>query len=316
MSDVFFDDLELPRPNYYLGAGSGSHAVQTARIMIEFEKVLLSEKPGLILVYGDVNSTVACSLVASKMGIKIAHVESGLRSFDRTRPEEINRVLTDHLSDYLFVTEQSGIDNLNHEGISGDKIFFVGNTMIDSLVSYLPKAALSKVLDTFNIYNSRFILITLHRPSNVDDNDTVSQVIALLNQLAELRKIIFPVHPRTKLTIQRNNLELNPNLILTDPVGYIDFLALMKNAEVVITDSGGIQEETTFLNVPCITLRENTERPCTINIGTNYLVGRNLIDAKKTILKVLNGEIKNGKIPELWDGAAGDRIVNILVNKH
>jgi UDP-N-acetylglucosamine 2-epimerase (non-hydrolysing) len=315
MSDIFFDDLELPQPDYYLGAGSGSHAEQTAKIMIEFEKVLLAERPSLILVYGDVNSTVACSLVASKMGIKIAHVESGLRSFDRTMPEEINRILTDHLSDYLFVTEQSGINNLNKEGISGDNIFLAGNTMIDSLVSYLPKASLSRILDTFKIYDTRFILITLHRPSNVDDKDNVTQIIYLLNQLAELRKIIFPVHPRTKLNIQKNNLELNPNLILTDPVGYIDFLALMKNAEVVITDSGGIQEETTFLNVQCITIRDNTERPCTIEIGTNHLVGRNLTAAKKAILKVLNGEIKSGKIPALWDGYAGERIVAILVSK-
>jgi len=258
MSKVFFDDLELPKPDFYLGVGSGSHAEQTAKVMIEFEKVLMQEKPDLIIVYGDVNSTVACSLVAAKIGVKIAHVESGLRSFDRTMPEEINRIVTDHLSDYLFVTEKSGIENLKREGISEDKIFFVGNTMIDSLVHYLPKAEKSDVLKTYNLQPTNYILITLHRPSNVDDIENLKQIINLLNKLAEKRKIIFPVHPRTKSMLAYLNLNLSLNLMLTDPIGYIDFLALMKNSELVITDSEGIQEETTYLGVQCITVRDNT----------------------------------------------------------
>ncbi len=313
MSDIFFNDLNLPKPDYYLGVGSGSHAEQTAKIMIEFEKVLLAEKPDLVLVYGDVNSTIACSLVASKIGIKIAHVEAGLRSFDPSMPEEINRILTDHLSDFLFVSEQSGLKNLNKEGISKEKIFFVGNTMIDSLVSYFPKSKKSNILNTFNIHNDQFILVTLHRPSNVDDKNNLKKIIDLLNQLAELRKIIFPVHPRTKANIKIHSHKLHPNLIMTEPIGYIDFLTLMKNAELVFTDSGGIQEETTYLKVPCITLRDNTERPSTVTVGTNLLVGRDLLAAKKSILRILKGKIKKGEIPDLWDGKASKRIVKILM---
>ena len=321
MSKVFFNDLELPKPDFYLGVGSGSHAEQTARVMVEFEKVLLQEKPDLVIVYGDVNSTVACSLVAAKMGVKIAHVESGLRSFDRTMPEEVNRILTDHLSDYLFVTEKSGIENLRREGISEDNIFFVGNTMIDSLVTYLPQAERSTVLKLYNVRPSNYILVTLHRPTNVDDIENVEHIIRLLNKLAEKRKIIFPVHPRTKTVLERLNsdptdmLNISPNLILTDPIGYIDFLCLMKNAEFVITDSGGIQEETTFLNVQCITVRENTERPVTVDIGTNYLIGTNLKRLEETAIHILDGKIKNGKIPLYWDGSTSQRVVETLVKK-
>ena len=315
MSDIFFKDLELPKPNFYLGVGSGSHAEQTAKIMIEFEKVLIKVKPKLIIVYGDVNSTVACSLVASKMGIKIAHVESGLRSFDKTMPEEINRILTDHLSDFLFVTEQSGMKNLKNEGISKEKIFFVGNTMIDSLVRYNFQTKKSKILKSFNIDKSKFILVTLHRPSNVDDCNNLKRIIALLNQLAEGRKIIFPVHPRTRMNINKNDLKLHQNLLLTEPIGYIDFLALMINSELVFTDSGGIQEETTYLKVPCVTLRENTERPSTVKIGTNQLVGKDLFVAEKVIMKIINGKIKKSNIPELWDGKSAERIKKILSNK-
>ena len=321
MSKVFFTDLELPQPDFYLGVGSGSHAEQTAKVMIEFEKVLIREKPDLVIVYGDVNSTVACSLVAAKMGVKIAHVESGLRSFDRTMPEEINRIVTDHLSDYLFVTEKSGIENLRREGISEDNIFFVGNTMIDSLVTYLPQAERSTVLKLYNVRPSNYILVTLHRPTNVDDIENVEHIIRLLNKLAEKRKIIFPVHPRTKTVLDRLNsvpadmLNISPNLILTDPIGYIDFLCLMKNAEFVITDSGGIQEETTFLNVQCITVRENTERPVTVDIGTNYLIGTNLKRLEETAIHILDGKIKNGKIPLYWDGSTSQRVVETLVKK-
>ncbi|MHB8336544.1 MAG: non-hydrolyzing UDP-N-acetylglucosamine 2-epimerase [Ignavibacteriaceae bacterium] len=314
MSKVFFNNLELPKPDFYLGVGSGSHAEQTAKVMIEFEKVLLQEKPDLVMVYGDVNSTVACSLVAAKMGVKIAHIESGLRSFDRTMPEEINRIVTDHLADYLFVTEKSGVENLKKEGICEDKIFFVGNTMIDSLIHYLFKAEKSDVLKTYSLQPTAYILVTLHRPSNVDDVENVKQIINMLNKLSEKRKIIFPVHPRTKSVLQSLNLSLNPKLILTDPIGYIDFLALMKNAELVITDSGGIQEETTYLGVQCITVRDNTERPITVEIGTNNLIGTDLVDVENMAIKILNGEKKGSNMPELWDGNTAQRIKEIINN--
>ena len=313
MSKIFFEDLELPKPDIYLGAGSGSHAEQTAKIMVEFEKVLLKEKPDLIIVVGDVNSTIACSLVAAKMGVKIAHVEAGLRSFDRTMPEEINRLLTDQLADYLFVTEKSGIDNLKNEGIPDEKVFFPGNVMIDSLVHYLPKAKESKVMEHFGLFPLDFILVTLHRPSNVDSLDNVKQIVLLLNRLAAKRKIIFPVHPRTKINIDRLNLNINPGLILTDPIGYIDFLSLTQNAGLIITDSGGIQEESTYLGVQCITVRNNTERPITVEEGTNQLVGTDLQNVELAALGVLDGKIKKGKIPKLWDGHAAERIVELLV---
>lgn len=327
MSKVFFNDLELPKPDFYLGAGSGSHAEQTAKIMIEFEKVLLQVKPDIVMVYGDVNSTVACSLVAAKMGVKIAHVESGLRSFDRTMPEEINRIVTDHLSDYLFVTEKSGVENLKHEGIPEEKIFFVGNTMIDSLIHYLPKAEKSEILKTYNLLvpakseltdeagqPTNYILVTLHRPSNVDNEENVKEIINLLNKLAEKRKIIFPMHPRTKAVIEKLNLILNINIVLTDPIGYIDFLALMKNAELVITDSGGIQEETTFLGVQCITVRDNTERPITVEIGTNQLIGTDLEKVGIVASDILERTIKKGNIPDLWDGNTAQRIKENISN--
>lgn len=328
MSKIFFDDLELPRPDFYLGVGSGSHADQTARIMIEFEKVLLTEMPDLVIVVGDVNSTIACTLTAAKLGIKTAHVEAGLRSFDRTMPEELNRLLTDQLADYLFVTEQSGVDNLLREGISKDKIFFTGNVMIDSLIHYLPKTESSTIfqdldliqtLDHSSIQSSdSYVLVTLHRPSNVDDPANLKQIVNTLNRLAEHRKVIFPVHPRTVKNLNDlpiktfNQTSIHSRLILTDPIGYIDFLALIKNAELVITDSGGIQEETTYLGVQCITVRNNTERPVTVNTGTNQLIGTDLNNVESAAMSVLNGNKKAGRIPELWDGHAAERIVDIL----
>ncbi len=314
MSKIFFNDLELPKPAFYLGVGSGSQAEQTAKVMIKFEKVLIQERPDLVIVYGDVNSTVACSLVATKMGVKIAHVESGLRSFDRTMPEEINRIVTDHLADYLFVTEKSGIKNLKHEGISEAKIFFVGNTMIDSLIHYLPKVEKSNILKIYNIYHNNFILVTLHRPSNVDDIEYVKQIINLLNKLAEKRKIIFPVHPRTKVAIEKLDLKVSANVELTDPIGYIDFLALMKNAELVITDSGGIQEETTYLGVQCITVRNNTERPVTVEVGTNQLIGTELKKVEEAAYKIIKGKIKKGIVPEMWNGKTSNKIKRIILN--
>jgi UDP-N-acetylglucosamine 2-epimerase (non-hydrolysing) len=314
MSKIFFNDLELPQPHFYLGIGSGSHAEQTANVMIEFEKVLLTEKPDMVIVVGDVNSTIACSLTASKLGIKVAHVEAGLRSFDRGMPEEINRILTDSISDYLFVTEKSGLENLKREGVSEDKIFFTGNVMIDSLVEYFPKTDESDILLCHNLEKGNYILVTLHRPSNVDSKDYLEELIHLLNTVSEKRKVIFPIHPRTKNNMHRFGLDntLSENVILTDPIGYIDFLSLTKNAELIITDSGGIQEESTYLGVQCITVRNNTERPVTVEVGTNQLIGTDLEKVEKTALEVLCGQKKQGAIPVLWDGHAADRITEIL----
>jgi UDP-N-acetylglucosamine 2-epimerase (non-hydrolysing) len=316
MSEIFFKDLELPEPDFYLGAGSGSHAEQTARIMIEFEKIVLQENPDLVIVAGDVNSTIACSLVAVKLGIKVAHIEAGLRSFDRTMPEEINRILTDSISDYLFVTEESGITNLEREGIGKEKIFFVGNTMIDSLVHFLTKTEKSNALSKYGLTPAEYCLVTLHRPSNVDSERFLNELLSVLNSIAEKVKIVFPVHPRTMKNIEAAGLKNNPvrNLILTEPVGYLDFLALIKNAGFIITDSGGIQEESTYLGVQCITVRENTERPITVKLGTNRLIGTNLQKVKEAALDILNGEIKYGTIPPLWDGHTAERITDIILN--
>ena len=315
MSKIFFKDLELPKPDFYLGVGSGSHAIQTARIIIEFEKVLLDEKPDLIIVVGDVNSTMACSIVASKMKIKIAHVEAGLRSFDRTMPEEINRMVTDTLSDFLFVSEKSGLENLKREGIADSKVFFTGNIMIDSLVNYLDRINQSKIMTEYQLDERDYILATFHRPSNVDSYSDIKSLEDLLNSLAEKRKVIFPIHPRTLNNIQKHHLweKIHPNIIITNPLGYFDFLALMRNAELVITDSGGIQEETTYLGVQCLTVRDNTERPVTIDIGTNQLVGTDISAIKNAAFEVLNGKIKKGGIPKLWDGKTAERIINVII---
>lgn len=314
MSKIFFEDLELPEPDHYLGVGSGTHAEQTAAIMVEFEKVLLNENPDLIVVVGDVNSTIASTLTASKLNIKTAHVEAGLRSFDRTMPEEINRMLTDTISDYLFVTEQSGINNLEHEGIPPGKIFFTGNVMIDSLEYYLKKIHDNDLLERLSLKNSDYVLVTLHRPTNVDERVQAEKLIDLLNAVGDRRKVIFPIHPRTRKNWENFNLlkTLNDSISLLDPLGYLDFLSLEKNAGLVITDSGGIQEETTYLGVQCITLRENTERPVTVEIGTNQLLGNDLKKAENAAIDVLDGKIKNGNIPELWDGKAAERITEIL----
>ena len=315
MSKIFFEDLEMPFPDFYLGVGSGSHAEQTAKIMIEFEKVLNNEKPDLIIVVGDVNSTVACSLVAAKLNIKVAHVEAGLRSFDRTMPEEINRLLTDAISDYLFVSEKSGLKNLQNEGIKEDKIYFTGNVMIDSLMHYLSKAEKSHVLNDYSLNPSEHILVTLHRPSNVDSKDFLKDLILLFEKLAEKRKIIFPVHPRTKKNLEDSGYtnNVNKNIILTEPIGYIDFLALTKNSGLIITDSGGIQEESTYLGIQCITVRNNTERPVTVEIGTNHLIGTDLTNVEKCAADIFSGKIKKGEIPELWDGKTSERIVKYLL---
>ena len=316
MSKLFFEDLELPEPDIYLGIGSGTHAEQTAKIMIEFEKILKAENPDLIIVVGDVNSTAACSLVSAKMGVKIAHVEAGLRSFDRTMPEEINRIVTDTLSDYLFVTEKSGLENLKKEGVDKLKVFYVGNVMIDSLVHFLEKAKSSKIISELNLEGQNYILVTLHRPSNVDVKENLESIINTFSVLVEDCRIVFPIHPRTRKMIQEFNLDNRikelDKLILLDPVGYLDFISLMQNATVLLTDSGGIQEETTYLGIPCITMRENTERPVTIELGTNILVGFNHEQIIEETKKILEGKGKKGKIPELWEGRAAQRIVSII----
>ncbi|MCX7879160.1 MAG: UDP-N-acetylglucosamine 2-epimerase (non-hydrolyzing) [Ignavibacteria bacterium] len=318
MSQSFFDDLGLSKPSFYLGAGSGSHGEQTGKILIEFEKVCQTAKPDLVIVVGDVNSTIAATLVAVKMGIKTAHIEAGLRSFDRTMPEEINRIATDSICDYFFVTEESGVKNLLREGRSPEKIFFVGNTMIDSLIGILPKIDKSKILENLNISPKTFALMTLHRPSNVDSKKQLSKIVEIIRFIAEKITIVFPIHPRTKKNLEKlsllSELEEIPNLIQTEPLGYIDFIKLMKNSRFVITDSGGIQEETTFLQIPCLTLRTTTERPITTEIGTNRLVPPVKEKIIEAIIETLNQPNVESAIPPLWDGKTAERIVNIIAN--
>lgn len=314
MSKVFFEELELPKPNFYLGVGSGSHAEQTAKIMIEFEKVLLKEKPNLIIVVGDVNSTVACSLVAVKLGIKVAHVEAGLRSFDRTMPEEINRLLTDAISDYLFVTEESGVQNLANEGIDESKVFFVGNCMIDSLINYLPKIEKSDVVSRLNLEAKKYIVVTLHRPSNVDEPSNLKEIFFQFTKLADSYKIVFPIHPRTQKMLEHSGLtDIHKNILLIDPIGYIDFVNLVKNCALTLTDSGGIQEETAYLKIPCLTLRDNTERPITTTLGTNKLIGTKYNRIYDEVIFTLQNDQKDSQIPPLWDGGAAERIVEVLI---
>ena len=318
MSKVFFDELELPIPDFFLGIGGGSHAEQTGKVMIEFEKILINQKPDLVIVVGDVNSTIACSLAAVKLGIKVAHVEAGLRSNDRTMPEEINRILTDSISDYLFVSEPEGIKNLRKEGKKEEEIIFVGNTMIDSLVNYLPVIEKSKILSELELAKEDYVLVTFHRPSNVDNVENLNSIVELLNRLSVYKKVVFPIHPRTKERLFNSGLEKNlhkKEIIFTDPIGYIDFISLVKNSSLVITDSGGIQEETTFLGVPCITTRKTTERPITVEIGTNVLVGEDFEKAYSAAMNIFNGNKKIGWIPELWDGKAAERIVDRLMNE-
>ena len=311
MSEVFFRDLGLPEPDLNLEVGSGSHAVQTAKIMMAFEEVLLKHKPDLVVVVGDVNSTLACALVAAKLRIKVAHVEAGLRSFDKDMPEEINRVVTDSISDYLFTTCEDANQNLRREGISLDQIFYVGNVMIDSLLGYYPKISQSDVLERFQLKEKEYCLLTLHRSSNVDEKETFYKIMGAIRQISEETKVIFPVHPRTQKMMEEIQIE-EQNLICTEPLGYLDFLRLEESARLVLTDSGGVQEETTFLKVPCLTLRENTERPVTITSGTNHLAGLD----PETIIKEADALLGDGyrdfALPPLWDGKASQRIVNVL----
>lgn len=316
MSKIFFKDLDLPKPDVYLGVGSGSHAEQTAKVMIEFEKVLTKEKPDLVIVVGDVNSTVACSLAASKLLIPVAHVEAGLRSFDRTMPEEINRIVTDALSDYLFVTEEAGVTNLRNEGISEKKVFLVGDVMVDSLILYREKAKRSDIKKTLSVSSKSYTLVTLHRPSNVDNRDSLETILKIFQRIQRHGKIIFPIHPRTRKRIEEFGLSSQfvavKDLVLTDPLGYLDFLNLMMDARIVLTDSGGIQAETTFFGVPCLTLRENTEQPCTIELGTNVLTGLSVDKVVGLTNECYEGKWKKGTLPELWDGKAAERIGKVL----
>lgn len=333
MSESFFDDLGIPKPDINLEVGSGSHAVQTAEIMKRFEPVLLEERPDVMLVVGDVNSTVACTLVASKVeygknaaGIPpsrkrpiIVHVEAGLRSFDRDMPEEVNRILTDAISDLLFVTEQSGVDNLLREGVAPEKIHFVGNVMIDTLKQHLEKAQRSNIREELQL-RTAYGLVTLHRPSNVDTRETLEPLLQCLHDISQDINLIFPVHPRTRHNMQHFGLLAklldNPRITVAEPLGYLDFLNLIHSAALVITDSGGIQEETTVLGVPCITLRHNTERPVTVTEGTNYLIGTDIDKIVNTAREILSGRCKKGSIPKFWDGGAGKRIVDILLDHH
>ena len=316
MSRIFFEDLGLPVPDVYLGIGSGSHARQTGAIMIEMEKIVLDYKPDLVLVVGDVNSTMAATLVASKLHIPIAHVEAGLRSFDRAMPEEINRMVTDSLADFLFVTEESGRQNLLKEGIPPEKIHFVGNVMIDSLLSHLKKAKKSNIISQLNLDHQPYALLTLHRPSNVDNQETFNGILSALEQIEQKIPIIFPIHPRSRKMLEQfqfgDRIARLKNFNLIDPLGYLDFLSLMEKAKLVLTDSGGIQEETTVLGIPCLTLRKNTERPVTVELGTNVIVGMDKDKIVDESFKILSEQSKKGKIPPLWDGNAARRIVDVL----
>lgn len=319
LSQVFFDELHLPRPDVNLCVGPGSQIRQIAQIMERFEDFLLAKKPDLVLVVGDVSSTLATALTAEKLGIKVAHVEAGLRSFDREMPEETNRILTDQLSDFLFVTEEGAIQNLLNEGCAKEKIFFVGNVMIDALMSHVQEADRSTILDRLQVTPKNYALMTLHRPVNVDKKEGIEKVLYTLSQIQKRIHVVFPIHPRTQHRIEEFGLKSTlldlKNVTTCDPVGYLDFLRLMRDSKMVLTDSGGIQEETTVLGVPCLTLRENTERPVTVTEGSNLLIGTDPQKVVEAVADILEGRGKKGKIPSLWDGRAAHRIVEILYQK-
>jgi UDP-N-acetylglucosamine 2-epimerase (non-hydrolysing) len=316
MSELFFRQLGIPEPDLNLEVGSASHAVQTAEIMKAFEPVVLERRPDAVLVVGDVNSTIACGLVAVKLGVKLVHVEAGLRSFDREMPEEINRVLTDAISDLLFCTEQSGVENLRREGVAERKIHLVGNVMIDTLMRHRERAEASAILESLRLQPRRYAVLTLHRPSNVDDPAVLAKLLDVVEGVLADQDLVFPVHPRTRAKLAHHGLSAriagNPRLRLVDPLGYLDFLKLMAHARVVLTDSGGIQEETTILGVPCLTLRENTERPVTVEVGTNRLVGQQPERILAAYREVMAGRGAPGRTPPLWDGGASARIVEVL----
>lgn len=316
LSELFFEQLKMAEPDLYLGVGSGTHAQQTAKIMVELESHLMADDYSLIVVFGDVNSTLAASVVAAKLLIPIGHVEAGLRSFDHAMPEEINRIVTDRLSDLLFVHEQSGLDNLKAEGVPDEKVHFTGNIMIDSLVGSLEACKDSTILKDMNLEPQQYAVVTMHRPSNVDNADLLKELLSTLNDIGKQLPIIFPCHPRTKHRMAEkgvlDSIDTN-NLKIIDPVGYLDFLRLQSQARLVLTDSGGVQEETTYLQIPCITMRHNTERPVTVDVGSNVLVGPNPDKIRKAAEEILAGKGKKGEIPRLWDGNTAGRITEIIL---
>ena len=320
LSDVFFRDLDLPRPDVSLDVGSGSHGAQTARILERFEAVLAERQPDVVVVFGDINSTVACALATAKMVYpsgrrpRTAHVEAGLRSFDRAMPEEVNRVLTDAISDLLFITEESAAENLAREGVAADKVHFVGNAMIDTLLAQVDRAASLRAWDALGLARGAYAVVTLHRPSNVDDPTTLSDLVATLREVAARIPVVFPAHPRTAARLGQLGVEADASggLRRIAPLGYLQFLSLMSAARLVLTDSGGIQEETTILGIPCLTLRENTERPVTVRMGTNRLVGRDRRRILEAVEDIMAGPGRPRHVPELWDGKAADRIAMIL----
>ncbi len=317
LSDIFFRQMGIPTPHVNLEVGSGSHAAQTAEVLRRVEPVLIERQPDLVLVVGDVNSTIAVSLAAVKLGISVAHVEAGLRSFDRSMPEEINRILTDALADYLFVTEEDAIQHLLKEGRPRESIYLVGNVMIDSLRHFLPLAQKSAIGEQLALMNGaawqRFAVLTLHRPSNVDSTEKLAELLGAVDSIAAQVPVIFPVHPRTQQRLAQAGIKTHPQLKLIPPIGYLDFLCLLSKATLVLTDSGGIQEETTALGVPCLTLRENTERPITISEGTNQLIGTDPARITAAAHDILAGKGKPGRIPPFWDGHAAERIVDVLL---
>jgi len=310
LSNIFFEQLQIPEPDINLGAGSGTQAEQTARIMIEFEKDLIAHPTDLVVVVGDVTSTMACTIVAKKLNTKVAHVEGGIRSFDMTMPEEINRMVTDSLADYFFTTSEVANQNLRNIGAKEDQIFFVGNTMIDTLLTQLPKAVKPALWDEFHLQRKSYYVLTMHRPSNVDDPEKFANWMKVLDSAG--LPIIFPVHPRTKKNF--SSLKLKPkNILSCDPLSYLEFIYLIKESKAVITDSGGVQEETTVLGIPCLTLRNNTERPETVTTGTNEMIGDSFEKLSEAIHRLKVGEWKKGNIPALWDGHTAERIISILL---
>jgi len=316
MSQAFFDDLELPTPDFFLGAGSDSHAVQTAKIMVSFEKVCIDQRPDIVIVVGDVNSTLACSIVAKKLLIEVAHIEAGLRSFDLTMPEEINRIVADSISDYFFVTEKSAIENLVKQGKPKERIYFVGHVMIDNLFYQLKRLEGEK-LSQFATYELKkdlenYVFLTLHRPSNVDSRETLLGIVEALNEISTEIPIIFPLHPRTKKMLDAFGIKLNKRVIFLEPLGFMESLFLWKDSVMVMTDSGGLQEETTALGVPCLTLRDNTERPITVEIGTNTLAGNKKQDILNYFWQIINNGKPGAAIPPKWDGKSAKRIVDVL----
>lgn len=312
MSQVFFEQLKMPEPDIYMGVGSDTHARQTAKIMVGLEEICQNNKPDLVLVAGDVNSTVAAALVAAKLHIPVGHVEAGLRSFDRTMPEEINRIVTDHVSDLLFTTEENANQNLAQEGIGTEFIHFVGNCMVDTLRTHVEAAVAHAPWSDFELASDRYALLTLHRPSNVDEQEALGEIMETINQVSRHMPVLFPIHPRTRQRVLQWQIELSPSVHLCDPLPYLTFLGLMARARCVLTDSGGVQEETTALGIPCLTLRWNTERPITVTTGTNQLVGTDREQILKSVGEILDNRWKQGKCPPLWDGRASQRIVNVV----